>query len=182
MTNRVFPKVVHRKFVVCQSDRLPGSRILLAVLHDTEGGNVPKSSRDLVGLGNFFNVLSTQASSSVANDEDGQSARFVRDSRKAWTQGAFNSVAVSIEQIGFASDVWTSTKKEPQLLETARWLAYWSRHHGIPLVHSTSRGVCQHRDLGLAGGGHVDVSASYPLGDVLSDAKTFRKLQSRKAG
>ena len=69
----------------------------------------------------------------------------VPDEAKAWTQAAFNSVALSIEQIGHASQ---NRWPDAQLRNTARWLAFWSRKYGIPLERSTTRGVCQHRDLG----------------------------------
>jgi hypothetical protein len=48
-------------------------------------------------------------------DEDGNSARYVSDERKAWAQAFFNPIALSIEQIGFATDDWRSSKKEQQL-------------------------------------------------------------------
>jgi len=168
--------------VACQSSR-NGADPLLIVLHDTEGANVPNSSRDLRGLGEFFDKLSTQASSHVANDEDGNSARYVRDSRKAWTQAFYNSVSLSIEQIGFARQDWNSQKKQPQLQETARWIAWWNKEHGIPIrrgrVSQDGRvlrsGVIQHRQLGNLGGGHVDVSEDFPMTKVLEMAREHRK-------
>jgi hypothetical protein len=76
--SRHHPKVTVRHNVACQSTR-HGESPLLIVLHDTEGGNIPHSSRDLAGLGDYFDRLSTQASSHVAVDEDGHSARYVPD-------------------------------------------------------------------------------------------------------
>lgn len=183
--DRPFPKVAVRNNVCCQSDR-HGAKLLLMVLHDTEGANVPHSARDLVGLGNFFDTWSTQASSTVANDEDGQSARYVPDGRKAWTQAYYNPWSLSIEQIGFASDDWNSTKKNAQIHETARWLARWNRLHGVPLQQAyvrvdgtiTRAGVCQHRGLGVLGGGHVDVSKLYPLARVIRLARRYVVAQN----
>lgn len=178
---RLQPNVVVRKDVACQSDRM-GSPILLIVLHDTEGGNIPHSARDLQGLGAYFDNIKTQASSHVATDQDGNSARYVKDVEKAWTQFPhYNAVGLSIEQIGFASEDWNSPAKNEQINETARWIAYWSKRHGIPIrkakVTEDGRilraGVIQHRDLGFLGGGHHDVSPTYPMTKVLRRARRF---------
>lgn len=176
------PHVVVRNDVVCQSER-HGAELQLIVIHDTEGANISHSAGDLKRLGEFFDTFSTQASSTVANDEDGNSARYVDDGKKAWAQAFYNSVSLSIEQIGFARQDWNSKKKEPQLHETARWIALWNKKHGIPIrkgqVTKDGRvirtGVLQHRDLGVLGGGHVDVSADYPMAKVLKMAREHRK-------
>jgi hypothetical protein len=182
MSDRAKPNVVVRNDVACQSDRA-GAPVHLIVLHDTEGGNVPHSSRDLQGLGEFFDRLSTQASSHVAVDADGNSARYVPDHRKAWTQVAYNSIGLSVEQIGFASEDWKGKDKEPQLRETARWIAKWSKRHGIPIrrgkVASDGRvlrtGVVEHRELGALGGGHHDVNENFPMDKVLRWARGYAK-------
>jgi hypothetical protein len=183
MSDRIHPNVTVRNDVECQSDRA-NSPMLLIVLHDTEGGNVPQSSRDLAGLGAFFDRIETQASSHVATDQDGNSARYVPDARKAWTQFPhYNAIGLSIEQIGFASEDWKSPAKDAQLREAARWIARWSHRHGIPVrrgkVTSDGRvlrtGVVQHRELGPLGGGHHDVSADYPMTRVLRYARQYLK-------
>jgi N-acetyl-anhydromuramyl-L-alanine amidase AmpD len=145
-----------------------GRKPRVIVLHTTEGHNRPGLS-DLQGLVNFFDNPASQVSSHVANDAEGNDARMVPDDRKAFTQAQFNSIALSIEQIGFAAQAGSMTEK--QLANTAAWIAHWSRKHGIPIRHSTTNGVCQHRDLGAAGGGHVDCGPNYPFNKVLSMAK-----------
>jgi N-acetyl-anhydromuramyl-L-alanine amidase AmpD len=181
---RHHPKVLVRNNVRCQSDRPAGCEPRLIVLHDTEGANVPNSARDLASLGAFFDRLTTQASSHVAVDEDGCSARYVMDDRKAWTQAFYNPWCLSIEQIGFASDRWTAPRKNKQLHETARWIAWWNKEHpGIPIrrgrVSNDGRilrtGVIQHRDLGSLGGSHHDVSETFPMTKVLDFAREHRK-------
>ena len=129
--------------VVNQSSR-NGLKPRIIVLHTTEGHNRPGLS-DLHGLVSFFDNPHSQVSSHVANDAEGNDARIVPDERKAFTQAAFNSIALSIEQIGFASQ---TQFPQAQLENTARWIAHWSRKWGIPITHSTTSGVCQHRDLG----------------------------------
>ena len=74
---------------------------------------------------------------------------------KAWAECAFNGRGVSIELPGFTA----------QGLPDARWraaakiAAWFCRAYGIPPVWARAgqgRGVCQHVDLGAAGGGHHD--------------------------
>ncbi len=154
--------------VVNQSSR-NGLKPRLIVLHTTEGHNRPGLG-DLRGLVSYFDNPRNQVSSHVANDAEGNDARIVPDERKAFTQAAFNSIALSIEQIGFASQ---TQFPQAQLENTARWIAHWSSKWGIPIRHSTTSGVCQHRDLGSAGGGHVDCGPNYPLGRVLSMARSM---------
>jgi N-acetylmuramoyl-L-alanine amidase len=146
-----------------------GLKPRIIVLHTTEGHNRPGLS-DLRGLVSFFGNAANQVSSHIANDAEGNDARIVPDDRKAFTQAAFNSIALSIEQIGFASQ---TEFPEAQLQNTARWIAHWSRKFGIPIQHSTSQGVCQHVDLGAAGGGHRDCGPNYPLGRVLAMARSM---------
>ena len=118
----------------------------------------------------FFDNPRSQVSSHVANDAEGNDARIVPDEAKAFTQAAFNSISLSIEQIGFASQ---KEFPQAQLENTARWIAHWSRKWNIPITHSTTNGVCQHKDLGRAGGGHVDCGPNYPLDKVLSMARSM---------
>lgn len=154
--------------VACQSSR-NGVRPRRIVLHDTEGANIV-GIRDLAGLGGYFDRIVTQASSNVANDAEGNSARFVPDARKAWAQASYNPDSLSVEQIGFASQTSWS---EPQLRSTAKWIAYWSKKYGIPIVFSTVHGVCQHSDLGVAGGNHKDCGPKYPFERVLTMARGY---------
>jgi hypothetical protein len=154
--------------VVNQSSR-NGVKPRLIVLHTTEGHN-REGLEDLRGLVSFFNNPASQVSSHVANDAEGNDARIVPDERKAFTQAAFNSVSLSIEQIGFASQKQFT---EAQLRNTAHWIAHWSKKFGIPIRHSTTHGVCQHKDLGPQGGGHHDCGPNYPFGKVLSIARSM---------
>lgn len=153
-----------------QSDR-GGKKPRLIVLHSTEGANIP-GVVDLRGLGAYFDRPAVQASSHVGVDAEGYSARYVPDARKAWTAASYNPVSLNIEQIGFARQtLWP----EAQLRKTAQYVAFWSKKYGIPIAHSTTHGVCEHKDLGAAGGGHHDCGDSYPLGRVLELARTYAK-------
>lgn len=153
---------------------------LLAVLHDTEGWNYDGTA-DLRGIVTFFGRWDTQASANVCTDDDGLSARTVSDSDTAWHCADFNPVSLGIEQVGFAKQRRWSRK---ELKETARWLAQWSHEHDIPLRRGIVRGstvvqsgVVTHKQLGLAGGGHVDPGSGYPVRRVLRYAKLYRALR-----
>jgi hypothetical protein len=159
----------HLTRIVRNQSSRNGVKPRLLVLHTTESHN-RAGVGDLQGLAAWFDNPAAQASSHIGNDAEGNDIRMVPDEAKAWTQAAFNSISLSIEQIGHASQ---TSWGRAQLENTARWLAHWSRKYDIPLVRSTTRGVCQHKDLGAAGGGHHDCGPNYPLADVLRMARTF---------
>lgn len=180
------PEVKHN--VQNQSSR-GGKRPSIIVLHTTEGHNRPGVG-DLRGLAEFFDRADVEASSHIANDAEGHDARMVPDDQKAWTQASYNASALSIEQIGFAA-----TKKAEwfrhapkQLANTAKWIAYWSNKHDIPIRRGVGvaglvarTGVVSHRQLGIAGGGHVDPGTGYPFRYVLQLARYFQ-LKERRPG
>lgn len=178
------PRPEVTRFVKNHSSR-GGVGIGMIVIHTTEGSNIPRSIRDLEGLGSFFDG-SVQASSHIANDSDGHDARYVRDEDKAWTCANANPFTLNIEQIGFAR---TSRKEwykqhHKQLKNTARWIAYWSRIHSIPIQRGVApfgvllrKGVASHKQLGLAGGGHWDPGPSYPMNYVLWLARYYKQLE-----
>lgn len=177
---RARPHVAVTRIVRNQSAR-SGAKLELIVLHTTEGKNI-KGTADLVGLGNWFDNPAAQASSHVAVDDEGKSARFVNDDRKAWAQAFYNSPALSIEQVGQAVETnqeFTTAQRK----EVARWIAQWSADHGIPIRHGRvskdgrilTSGVVQHKDLGNLGGGHHDCGDHYPFADVLKLARWYKR-------
>lgn len=177
--HRPYERVV--RDVACQSGR-HASKISLVVLHTTEGYDRIGIS-DLRGLGDYFNQPQTAASSHVGVDGEGHSAQYVPDSQKAWTQGWFNRSALSIEQIGFSAfrrAFWLG--RNPQLRKTAKYIAYWSRKHDIPIRKGrvggqsiTRSGVIRHSELGTLGGNHGDPGRGYPMHRVLVLARWYRK-------
>jgi N-acetyl-anhydromuramyl-L-alanine amidase AmpD len=77
----------------------------------------------------------------------------------AWHVKSFNSRAIGIEMAGREANGFP----EAQLQATANLTAYLCRHYEIPPIWSktgSGKGVCQHKDLGVAGGGHHDFTAS----------------------
>lgn len=173
---RVHPRVVlHRPSPNRYFPR--GARPLLIVVHDTESHNRPGVS-DLRSIGELFANPNFDASAHVCTDAEGQSARFVADESAAWSCVSFNRVSLNVEQIGFATG---GEYTEHEVRETARWLARWSRRHGIPIRRGRTAGsrvirsgVVSHESLGQAGGGHSD-PGRYPMNELLDLGRHYRK-------
>lgn len=99
-----------------------------------------------------------QASTHLFMNEDGTVVyQLVPLGQKAWAECNFNGKGISMEMPGFTK----------QGIPEARWraaaliVAWLCRAYAIPPVWAKGgqgRGVCQHNDLGVAGGGHVDAS------------------------
>lgn len=162
------PKVSVTRISPNRSSR-NGAKIRVIVLHSTEGPNLPGVA-DLQNLGGWFAQRSAGVSCAVATDAEGNSGRYVADADKAWHCANANAYTLGIEQVGYSSQ---KTWPEAQLQATAEWVAYWSVKYGIPLVRSTSHGVCTHKDLGVAGGNHGDPGAGYHVEAVLARAKAI---------
>lgn len=145
----------------------------LIVLHSTESHNRAGLS-DILSIWNWFDNPGSQASSHVIVDDEGMSARCVPDGEKAWTQASYNPQSLSVEMIGFAAQgkaAWT----DAQVRKVAQYIAYWSTKHGIPIRVSTVHGVCTHKMLGAAGGGHVDPGPAFPLERCLKLAQSYKE-------
>lgn len=147
----------------------------MIVLHTAEG------ARTIESLGNFFGSSSAGVSSQVGTDDTPNTVgEYVRREYKSWTQGNFNPVCTSNELCGFASwsrDEWMNNH-HTMLENTAKWIAEEAAHFGIPIralseaeAQGGGSGVCQHIDLGAAGGGHVDCGSGFPYEYVLDMAK-----------
>lgn len=151
------------------------SGVRLIVLHTAEGARTYQS------LGNFFASSSAGVSSQVGTDDTPNTVgEYVKRADKSWTQGNFNSAATSNELCGFASwsrDEWLNNHMT-MLENTAKWIAEEAAHFGIPITklnasqaQGSGRGVCQHVDLGSAGGGHHDCGSGFPMDEVLDMAR-----------
>lgn len=173
-------KIAYTHLTDHQSSR-EGARIHGLVLHTTEGHDAVhgRPPEDLVELGEVFD--GEEASAHVGVDEDGKFGRYVEDSAKAWAVCNFNSVTLSLEQIGFAAFSKADWfKRHDQLHGAAEFLAYGHIHYGVPLEKGevsgsaiTRAGVFQHKDLGISGSGHTDCGDGYPEGYVILLAKYF---------
>jgi hypothetical protein len=163
--------VLRREWIGSPNYSSRGSGVRLVVLHTAEGALTYQS------LGSFFSSPSSGVSSHTGiDDTPGVIGEYVRREHKAWTQGNANPYSVAAELCAFASWSPGEWARHPVMLEnTAQWVAEECAHFGIPLRKlspgeaqgSSAMGVCQHADLGAAGGGHWDCGPSFPIDDVL---------------
>lgn len=174
---RINPRVKVRMRSPHQSSRL-GARPTLIVVHATVSHN-RKGLSDLSAIGSWFQNPAAQASSHVCVDNEAYSARYVADGAKAWHCAAYNRMSLGIEQI-LPADGTEITNA--MYRETARWIAFWSKRHGIPIrpaVVSGGRvlrsGVIFHSQLGSLGGGHSDPGRNYSMNKLLNAARYYRK-------
>lgn len=122
----------------------------LFVFHRCEGG--------YAGSIAWLCRAAAQASAHLVMKEDGSEiTQLVPLSLKAWAEVSFNGRGVSLEIEGF-----TAQGMSDQTMRAASAVAAWiCRAYDIPPVWAKGgqgRGLCQHHDLGAAGGGHVDCS------------------------
>jgi hypothetical protein len=122
----------------------------LIVCHRTEGG--------YAGAVAWLCDPSARASAHLVMKADGaEVTQLVPLQFKAWAQCAFNSAGVSLEIEGYtAQGLPDGTARA-----AAKIVAWLCRAYAIPPTWARGgqgRGVCQHHDLGAAGGGHVDCS------------------------
>ena len=150
-----------------------GTRVRLVVLHTAEGARTYRE------LGNFFANPSSGVSSHVGIDDTaGTVGEYVTPDGKAWTQANANPYSVAAELCAFAS--WSPSEWSnhgAMLSNTAAWIAEECSRFGIPLrrlnanqAQSGEAGVCQHVDLGTAGGNHWDCGSGFPMDDVMEMA------------
>jgi len=154
-----------------------GTRARLLVIHTAEG------AANFYELGAYFASSSCQASSHVGiDDTPGAVGEYVPRADKAWTQANANPYSIAAELCAFAAWDAAEWDRHPiMLVNCAAWLAEEAAATGIPLVALTAgqaqggaSGVCQHVDLGAAGGGHWDCGSSFPLDRVLELATGTR--------
>jgi hypothetical protein len=149
------------------------SGVRLIVLHTAEGARTYQS------LGNYFaNPVAGVSSHAGIDDTPGVIGVYVKRADKAWTQANANPYSVSAELCAFAN--WDSAEwhRHPVMLENcAHWIQEEAAAFGIPIrkltapqAQSGQAGVCQHVDLGAAGGSHWDCGPSFPIDEVIAMA------------
>lgn len=151
-----------------------GSAVRLIVLHTAEGALTIES------LGAFFADPASDVSSHVGiDDQAGRVGEYVYPDGKAWTAANANPYSVQAELCGFAEWSGSEWGRHPNMIENAgRWVAEEAERFDIPLTvlsassaQSGGRGVCQHVDLGAAGGGHWDCGSGLPIGEIMEVAR-----------
>jgi hypothetical protein len=147
-----------------------GWEVSLIVLHTAEGATTYQD------LGAYFANPASGVSSHVGIDDTPDVVgEYVRRDGKAWTAANANPVAVQAELCAFAA--WDNAewhRHMPMLANTAAWIAEEAAYFHIPIRKLTPAqaqaggpGVCQHADLGSAGGGHWDCGPGFPIDEVL---------------
>lgn len=181
MPERIYPNIDVRMPSPFKSSR-GGQKIRLIVVHATASRN-QKGLADLRAIGGWFQNPAAQVSAHACTDNEGNSARYVRDEDKAWHCGNYNGVSLGIEQVlpGNGTQITDAMYRE-----TARWLALWSKRHGIRLRKGRVvggrvilGGVVRHSDLGISGGNHSDPGPNYNLARVLKYARRYRRQMRR---
>lgn len=172
MSKRTFARPEGRIDYVCNSSSRGGSTPIRVVLHTTESHN-RRGRGDVDSIHKWFDTPAAQASSHVVIDMEGHSTTCVADSGKAWTQAAYNPSSLSIEFVGVAAgNEWTLAG----LKKGAKFTAYWCRKYGIPVTWRVHHGICGHKDLGVAGGGHVDPGPKFPKRRFLALVRYYKRF------
>lgn len=169
------------EFVRNQSSR-HGVRPQLIVLHYTVSPNVPgwADVQSVVGL---FNRTSAQASSHFVIDGEGHCAYIVPIEAKAWTEAAGNPFSIGIEVIDNGNE---STYMQPAGLARLRSVTHQiAQRTGIPLrlgavkgCVPTRAGIVQHKDFGLCGGGHFDITP-FAIGSVVAQLAAHQAVPKK---
>jgi N-acetyl-anhydromuramyl-L-alanine amidase AmpD len=150
-----------------------GGAVRLIVIHTAEGALTYKA------LGNYFaNPASEVSSHTGIDDTPGVIGEYVKPDRSAWTAGSVNGYSVQTELCAFAG--WSAAEwdRHPVMLENcAQWVAEEAARYGIPLVRSSSNGVCGHVDVP---GDHWDPGPNFPYDRVISMAAGGAPAQPTK--
>lgn len=148
------------EFISSYSSR-NGVRPVEFTLHLTVSPNVPGWA-DVNAVVHLF--ANEQASSNFVLDGEGHCAYIVPIEQKAWTQAGGNPFSVSVEVIDTGKEsIYLAPAGMKQLRTIVQTV---SKRTGIPIrlgaVSSSCTpirsGVIQHKDWGVCGGGHVDIT------------------------
>lgn len=146
-------------------------------LHYTVSHNITGWG-DVDAIVNLFNTASAQASSNYVIDSEGHCAYIVRESDKAWTQAGGNPYSISVEVIAFGNETRylapAGLAKLDEVISdsAARWHIP-IRRGAVSGCVPTRSGIIQHKDWGLCGGGHFDISP-FPVDPVVASVQRWR--------
>lgn len=134
-----------------------GSAIELAVVHrwGVRYVDKPGEEKSYAGVVAYFTHPANRASAHYVypgSAVPGEATQMVRAADYAWTQAAFNPVAIEVES---ADAIWLG-HDDDGFKQLARIVAALCHYHGLPPVWSHRKGFCRHADLGAAGGGHTE--------------------------
>lgn len=151
------------RFVRNSSSR-GGQTPRVIVWHQTVSHDNGQASQD--GLTAMANRASSGVSwHALIGSRSGLCTYTVPLNLKAWTQGNANRFSIGIEVEAYGDEPsYVTGKGRAKLLSVTRAMA---KRYGIPLQRAVVRncvvikgGIAEHHDLGLCGGGHLDVSST----------------------
>jgi N-acetyl-anhydromuramyl-L-alanine amidase AmpD len=141
----------------------------LIIIHTAEG------ARTFQQLGSYFANPSVRVSSHVGiDDTPGVIGEYVPGDVISRAADGANPYSTQAELCAFASwsrDEWMA--HPVMLLNTAAWIAEEAKHYDIPIVKSSTHGVCGHVDVS-GPDGHWDPGPGFPWGVVLALANGSR--------
>lgn len=142
-----------------------GGGVRLIIIHTAEGALTYQS------LGSYFSNPNADVSSHTGiDDTPGVIGEYVAAGHSAWTAGNVNGYAVQTELCAFASWDLATWDRHPVMLENcAAWIAEEAARFSIPLVKSSTHGVCGHVDVS-GQGGHWDPGPAFPMDRVIAMA------------
>lgn len=151
----------------------------IVVIHISAGATTNDS------LAGFIQNPANQVSYhiSVDNTRPGVCYEYVKLPDSSWSVASYNGVSVNGcicaagEAQNYSRQQWLD-RQDVAISNLAAWVGEECKRTGIPLVALTasqaqgnSSGVCQHRDLGSAGGGHNDCGPYFPMDILIERAK-----------
>lgn len=157
------------RFVRNFSDRSPDAVVKIFVLHYTVS-----SPGSLDAIWNLFNTPAFGASSHLLLEPTGRCEKIVPWSKKAWTQGAFNSVSESVEIMAMGTESRQWWLSQPIIRDgiLASIVVDRLRANGLPLRHVDPFG-CGVQQAGWTdhdalecGNSHHDVMPNFPYGKL----------------
>lgn len=152
-----------------------GAPILLFVFHFTV--STDSGWAGVLGNVRWFDSLAASASSTYIVDRRvGACALAVPEYLKAWAQAAYNPWALSLEVTARGTEgvylpAGPGRQRVLYLMHRAHQVYKIPYEHGAVSGGRVIRtGFVMHKDLGIAGGGHFDVSP-YGIDDLIAEAK-----------
>lgn len=145
------------------------------ILHSTES-NDAAGLGDITGIFDFWRRQGRGYGAHVIIDRDGNAGQGAYGNQIVWATYGANTGSLQIEIVGRAKWSrydWLHPQRRRQLNEVAKWCAWWSTIYGIPLLASTERGVCGHRDFPQ--GGHWDPGPGFPMWWVRRRARHYKR-------
>jgi len=147
------------------------------VLHCTESLNRPGLS-DVLAIPNFWKNQGLGYNAHCVIDGEGLTAKCALDVRKCWAVAGANTGRLHIEFIGSSSlsrSEWAALTKG--LKQGAKWCAYWSETHGIPIALSTVHGIGTHGMYSNAYhvSDHTDPGPNFPLAWFMDTVRFYHQ-------